>query len=77
MFIDDRSYLWIRPSAGPANEAEFRADVFDDEGRYLGRVGAEMPVSDVVLIRGNTFYAMVRDDLDVQHIVRRRVEGRG
>ncbi len=76
MFVDDQSYLWVRPAGGGATEDAFRADVFDDEGRYLGRVGAAMRVSDTVLVRGDTFYAMIRDDLDVQHIVRMRIDGR-
>ena len=51
-------------------------DVFEPDGRYLGFV--RMPdgfnTSPDPVFRGDSIWAIVRDELDVQHIVRYRVE---
>ncbi|MEX0692204.1 MAG: 6-bladed beta-propeller [Gemmatimonadales bacterium] len=49
-----------------------RWDVFDSQGRYLGRV--EMPGRiQVLAIDGDVFYGVMRDELDVQYVVRLRL----
>lgn len=49
-------------------------DVFDGEGRYLGAV--TLPDRFTPLkVRGNSFYGVFRDDLDVQKVVRLQVGG--
>jgi hypothetical protein len=55
-------------------------DVFDADGRYLGRVlpPASLRVEPEPLARGDTVWAVVRDELDVPSIVRfRMVRGDG
>lgn len=50
-------------------------DVFEPDGRYLGQVRApaSMARSPRPLIIGDQVYAVMRDDLDVQYLVRYRV----
>lgn len=50
-------------------------DVFDAEGRFLGHVRTPDTFSDdpELLARGDTVWAVVRDDLDVPSIVRFRM----
>jgi hypothetical protein len=47
-------------------------DVFEPSGEYLGRVAAP-PKSRVMAMRGDHIWAVVRDSLDVQQVVRFRV----
>jgi len=74
---DDSGHLWVWPHLA-AGEVE-GVDVFDPEGRYLGRVptGLPVPASPVPVIRGDRFYAVLRDDLDIQYVARLRIQGRG
>jgi hypothetical protein len=50
-------------------------DLFEPDGRYVGRVRAPMGVSmhPNPVIRGDTVWAVVRDELDVQRVARFRV----
>jgi hypothetical protein len=50
-------------------------DVFEPDGRYVGRVLAPQGLSlqPKPVIRGDTVWAIVRDELDVQRLVRFRV----
>ncbi|MGH7500804.1 MAG: hypothetical protein ACREL7_03515 [Longimicrobiales bacterium] len=49
-------------------------DVFDAEGRYLGPL--EMPARFQPLhVTGNTIYGVGRDDVDVQYVVKLRLDG--
>lgn len=50
-------------------------DVFDPDGRYLGRVRSEIPLL-CPLIAGSHLYALTIDELSVQYVVRFRIEGR-
>lgn len=64
----------------PAVWAEqVRFDVFDRDGRYLGQVEAPdgLSLSPQPVIRGDTVWAVVRDDLDVQRIGRFQLEWSG
>jgi sugar lactone lactonase YvrE len=76
-FTDDQGYLWVEPTA-PSEEAGRVLDVFDPEGRYLGRVrlpflaGYFRP-----LIVGDRIYAITQDELEVPYVVRARIVGRG
>lgn len=71
--IDDPQHLWVR--AVTANEDETYLDVFDPEGRYLGRLRSPYEL-DFFRVRGDAVYAIVTDDLDVQYVVRLRIAGR-
>jgi hypothetical protein len=49
-------------------------DVFDAEGRYLGPI--DMPRRfQPMHVTGNTIYGVARDDLDVQYVVKLRLDG--
>ncbi len=78
MLADDRGYLWVLP-VGEGGESGIRLDVFDPDGRYLGKVQTPMRGWVVIpraLIRGDHLYCVDRDSLDVPYVVRLRVEGR-
>jgi hypothetical protein len=51
-------------------------DVFEPDGRYVGRVRAPngFTMHPKPVIRGDTVWAIVRDELDVQRLARLRVE---
>jgi hypothetical protein len=76
LFEDEDHYLWVWPHL-PAGVPD-ALDLFDPEGRYLGGVPTRVPVSMMPrpVVRGDRFLAVVRDDLDIQYVVRFRVEGR-
>lgn len=74
---DDSGHLWVWPHLADGEPEAI--DVFDPVGRYLGRVptGLAVPHNPRPVIRGDHFYAVVRDDLDIQYVARLRVDGRG
>lgn len=49
-------------------------DVFDRQGRYLGAVAFPEGFTPM-RVRGERFYGMLRDELDVQYVARVRLEG--
>jgi len=75
--IDDRGYAWVQPTL-PAGERGLAFDVFDPEGRYVGRVAlpldAERTVN--VVVRGDRLHAVVMGEMDVPQVVGFRLEGR-
>ncbi|HEX2095717.1 MAG TPA: 6-bladed beta-propeller [Longimicrobiaceae bacterium] len=75
--VDDRGYLWVRPSA-PAADQKAAFDVFDPQGLYLGRVRlpAEIPDGLTLVIRGDLIYSVQLSDLGVPQVVRYRIHGR-
>ena len=78
VLVDDRGDLWVVP-LGEGEGSGFGLDVFDAEGRYLGKVEAPMTGWRVVpraVIRGDALYCVERDSLDVPYVVRLRIEGR-
>jgi hypothetical protein len=58
---------WLEPVA---------FDVFEPDGRYLGRVGGPdgLAVYPTPIARGDTLWAVVEDELDVPYIVRFHIE---
>ena len=65
------------PSSRPLFWREpVRFDVFEADGRYLGVVNAPEGVSayDPAVFDGDYVWAVTRDDLDVQRVVRYRIE---
>ncbi len=72
--FDDRDNLWVRPVVEAALEDRV-FDVFDPEGRWLGRV--ESPValrsSPAPTVVGDAVYGVTRDELDVPYVVRLRI----
>jgi hypothetical protein len=76
IFEDEQGYLWISPSL--PKDAPRAYDVFDPEGRYLGRVdvpGEDRSLS-LAIIRGASVHGIARDADGVAYVVRYRIEGR-
>jgi hypothetical protein len=67
-------HLWVRPSR-PAGDEGAAFDVFDPEGRYLGRVSLPGGISGFPppVVRGDAVVGMARDSLDVPYVVRMRI----
>jgi hypothetical protein len=73
MFVDDAGYLWVLPDGSRA-ERGFAHEVFDPEGRYLGRVRSRMRFGwRQPVVRGNRLYTVLADSLGVESVVRARV----
>lgn len=75
--IDDQGYFWFAPGARNSDEG-WVFDVFDPEGRYLGRTRSNVRLGNLstVRIRGEYLYGVTRDELDVPYVVRARILGR-
>jgi sugar lactone lactonase YvrE len=75
--VDDRGYLWVRPSAPPAQQST-AFDIFEPAGVYLGRVELPIQVPQFmpIFIHGNHVYTAVHSELGVPQVVRFRLEGR-
>jgi hypothetical protein len=75
LLLDDTGHLWVRLVR---DDSVATYDIFDATGRYLGAVDAGERVATFPppVIRGNRFYAVVRDSLDVPEIVRYLIRGR-
>jgi hypothetical protein len=74
--VDDHGGIWVRPALS-AGEPGAAFDVFDAEGRYLGRVRVPggMDAIPEPVIRNDALYGVARGSLDVQHVVRARIVG--
>jgi hypothetical protein len=66
--------LWVHPSTA-AGQPTNVLDVFETDGRYLGRVTLPFPFSPYqpVVIRRDRFYAVVEDADGVQYVVRAKI----
>jgi hypothetical protein len=73
-FLDDANRLWVMPMTSSDDEGRL-LDVFDSEGRYLGRV--ELPFAmqryPLPIFRNGRIYAVTRGDLDVPYVVSARI----
>ena len=72
LFTDDEGRLWVQ-TASP--DSLNRYDVYERNGRYAGTAVSSINVFRYVspLVRGDRFYAVALDDLDVPYIVRARL----
>ena len=74
MTIDPHGNIWVLPHLSrdvvPQGRAAF--DVFDDEGRYLGRATSDVQF-DRMVFHGDYVYGVTRDEFDVPYLVRARV----
>ena len=73
--VDDEDYLWVMLSRDPdADSTTF--DVFDPAGRYMGDVVVPHRVEPrpPPIIRGDKMAFATKDELDVEYVVRMRVE---
>jgi hypothetical protein len=76
-FVDALGYVWVQPVTVAAEE-NLRLDVFDPDGRYLGRVALPGPIAYArPLIQDGVIYAVTENDLEVPFVVRWRIEKPG
>lgn len=74
--IDRDGYLWVVPQIPDSMATAL--DLFDPEGRYLGRRIVSAPIqgaSPGPVIRGEHLYAVTRDELGVQYVLRAPLGG--
>jgi hypothetical protein len=87
--VNDDGTLWVQRLLVPSTLTEQEAvtvdpttgwgsptwDVFDAEGRYLGKVEFPRRFS-LQTLRGTSAYGVWRDDLDVEYAMRLRIASR-
>lgn len=76
--VDAQGYIWVWPVM-PLGEEGTVLDVFDPEGRYLGRIHSPVPIAtrpDPV-IYDNVMYAVTESDLDVPYVIRLHIDKPG
>lgn len=77
-FLSDDGTIWVVPvTEGRSRERFAELDVFDDLGRYLGRLGLPFTLgeSPTPIFRGGTIYGVSHDELDVPYVVVGRILG--
>jgi hypothetical protein len=72
-FVDDDARLWVSIHTGGDSVRTF--DAFDADGGYLGTLETRLGLVTVPapVIRGDTLWGVVRDELDVPYIARARL----
>ena len=72
MFTDDAGNLWVQTSSTHVGRSY---DIYEREGRYLGTLATPLrPVAYIrPLVRGDVFYAVVTDEMDVPYVIRARI----
>jgi hypothetical protein len=72
LFTDDAGELWVHTSSPDSLR---RYDVYGLGGEYRGSVVSGLNVVSYIqpLVRGDEFYAVVRDELDIPYVVRARI----
>jgi hypothetical protein len=73
-YVDAGGGLWVEPSRAAGERQHF--DIFDADGRYLGRVSPEHEIQSdpMPVFTPDAVLAVVRDSLDVPYVVRLRIE---
>lgn len=73
-FVDDAGYLWVALEPGP-DVAQQPFDVFNPDGQFLGTIVApfRLQTSPSPIVRDDLLYGIVRDEMDVQYVVRARI----
>lgn len=74
--VDRDGYLWVVPQIRDSMATAL--DQFDPEGRYFGRHLVSAPIqgaSPGTVIRGEHLYAVTRDELGVQYVLRAQLGG--
>ena len=85
-FVSDSGQLWVIPFTSPGGTTTRVVDVFDADGRYLGRARSDFDIPTFdgfapergkslprMIIRGDYVYANTYDDEGVPYIVRARI----
>ena len=72
--LDDRGRLWVRISPPTVDPTDY--DVFDRDGRHAETVRMPFSVDGWVppVLRGDTVWAVVTDEMEVQYVVRARMQ---
>ena len=76
LLVDPDGTLYVKPFG--AERTSF--DVFDADGRFLGQVKSDvrfLMLPALPRFYGDRMYGVVRDSVDVQYVVRARVDKRG
>ena len=75
LFVADEGDIWVRVTA-PGAVTTF--DVFSVDGKYKGTAITDARVRGFLspIVRGDRFYAVVMDELDVQYVMRARIAER-
>jgi hypothetical protein len=70
LFFDRMGNLWVQPTM-PRGEERTVADIFDEEGRYLGRLHLPFRVKwrPAPTVLDDVMYAVIEDDLGVEYVV--------
>jgi hypothetical protein len=74
--VADDGTLWVAPTLAAGSGF----DVFDGQGVYLGRVDTSVPIgigSASLRIRRGAIYGVARDSLNVEYLVRMRIQRAG
>ena len=73
--FDDEGNIWVLPVTSRAEEGRV-VDIFDPEGRYLGRIQLpfQLSTNPPPVFRDGYVYAVTEDELEVPYIVRARIE---
>lgn len=74
LFLDDRGRLWVRLTEPSAETTDY--DVFRSDGRHAETVRMPFRVDAWVppVVWGDTAWAVVTDEMDVQYVVRARLK---
>ncbi|NIN99886.1 MAG: 6-bladed beta-propeller, partial [Anaerolineae bacterium] len=70
LFLDTIGNLWVLPTM-PRGEERTVADIFDEEGRYLGRLRLPFRIKwrPAPTVLDDMMYAVIEDDLGVEYVV--------
>ncbi len=73
--FDDEGNIWVLPVTVPAEEGRV-VDIFDPEGRYMGRIQLpfQLSTNPPPVFRDGYVYAVTEDELEVPYVVRARIE---
>ena len=76
LFVADDGHLWVSPTTADRADRNHVFDIFDPEGRYLGRVRLTFLLSQYPppVIRNGVVLGVTQDELEVPFVVRARIE---
>ena len=72
LFVSEEGHLWVESQRSPGTTV---FDRYSPDGAYLGSVAGDLGLVSGIrpITRGDQLWAVVRDDLDVQYVVRFRL----
>lgn len=72
MFLADEGRLWVQTSSSDTMRSY---DVYERDGRYAGTVATSLKILPWFspVVRGNQFWAVITDELDVPYVIRARI----